>query len=341
MDLTPIKVRGKRHGTQAEKWNYGKRRKIKRPGSPTSSVGTSGGSGTGSRSKTTVSLRKRKFHDPALSRLEELPNEILQQIFVLAGNVDLALASPNLATQLSSAHVHHQLTSQVLPPILGCSDASSKVRPVDLSTARRLLNSKFFTWPFFQDWVQGYTRNEATANQSEQPPVQSLWQDLEPCAELLPPKKLLVGPWPSDKVAFLGTLSQSEGQDLAGSDSVSGEIARDGLAQAITEGCESAVRMLLRMGLTPDTALLRHAVIDSGCDQGVVTILLDATTSHQSEHGGKQQELATGGSGGIDFLDPALWAWADQQQGEKGSWIKRQLSERASPTAHAIQPRSK
>ena len=50
---------------------------------------------------------------PKLSRLESLPTELLEQIFLQSLNIDLPLASPHLTTMLSSIHMKTTLVLKV------------------------------------------------------------------------------------------------------------------------------------------------------------------------------------------------------------------------------------
>ena len=323
--MTPIRVRGKRHATRAEKWNSGKQRQPVHGKSITSSEPDSSAQSTSSEAKS-QSRRRRRRVSHELSRLEELPTEVLQTIFENSANVNLPLASPRLSSQLASQHLYHQLTSSILQPVLG----GKRSTPSELAAAMRLMNSMFFTWTFFKDWL--YDRFEAlgllhewqdaveSGSATMQPERQGewTWYKLRPHSGLLPPKKLILGPFTYDKVRFLRFLTSSYREDPDQIDPLYRELAIDGLRQAVSEGAGEALPAFWTLGVEPDTELLRHAVIDSGCEKNVVQRLVTRVVHLASE------------PIDVDFLDPALWSWADKAGGDgKGSWLMEVLKDAA------------
>ncbi|TKA27566.1 hypothetical protein B0A50_04397 [Salinomyces thailandicus] len=320
--LTPIRIRGKRTGTKAEKGLIGKRRKVLK----TSSSSTYP---HGAEPPVDLSSRKRKRRERQLSRIEELPTEILQDIFYLAGNLNLALVSPSLQSQLSSTHVYLAHTSRTLRPVLGPLQEEDRANVSELSAASRLMSCRFFTWSFFKQWLaQSHHKMEdqhATSSSNAAEEYTALWRSLEPRHGLLPPLKVLHGPWTSDKVEFLGVMASS-GEDLAAINPVHGETAYEGLGQAISEQSELAVRHMLRLQLNPDTELLRQAVIKDGCNREIVEALVGRAMRQMQSSAGPPQRTCD-----IDFLDPVLWAWAERARGsgdERGDWLSALLKEK-------------
>lgn len=328
--MTPIKIRGKRGAAQAEKWGAGKRRKLGRDVSMALSDCRSSAASSVFRALNTPAPRKRKQVERQLSKIEQLPTEILQDIFYFSANVNLALASPSLQTQLSSQHVYLQHTSRVLQPVLD-DDRSCFYRDDDVANvchalgwssnderraATRLLSCKFVTWDFFRRWLE--EKWEATGKPWPVPRGSSeeyaeLWVALGPSVVLLPPRKVLTGPWTHDQICFLRMFARGlRCEDLASIDSVSGEVAYEGLVQAVTEGSKEAVETLLSLGqaMSPDTELMRKAVIDSGCNEDIVRALVEAAGRRDPSR--------------LDLLDPALWSWAEKARAsgnEKGKWL--------------------
>ncbi|KAK4550768.1 hypothetical protein LTR36_000347 [Oleoguttula mirabilis] len=338
-DMTPIRVRGKRGAARAEKWHAGKKRKASRDSSP---VQMSDAVSVSSNVPSAASSRKRKRRQRSLSTLEELPTEILQDIFYYAANLNLALASPGLQAQLSSKHVYLKHTSRIMQPVIG-HPGDSKASDADLSAATRLLNCKFMTWSFFKLWLNEHWELRKRSDDREDNIVSmycSLWSPLEPSHGLVPPRKILHGPWTQDKIDFLEVLAFGIG-DLPALSPVSGEVAHEGLAQAVAESSVAAVRSLLTMGLRPDTEVLRQAVINHGCKEAIVRVLVEKSGVRHSEHEQSHQvdmsevqgsDPRPGSAPSIDFLDPALWSWADRARigGDgKGQWLMDLLKAKA------------
>ncbi|KAK3690601.1 hypothetical protein LTR37_019097 [Vermiconidia calcicola] len=327
MEMTPIRVRGKRKGTRAEKWNYGKQRKVSRSSSHTPTEQSSGSHAI-SPSTRSSSRRRRKRHDRELSRLEQLPTEVLQTIFELSANVDLPLASPQLALQLGSRHLYHQLTTKVLHSVLRSSVLrSSDVTSSDLSAAMRLMNSKFFTWSFFQSWLleefrrfelQGVWEEKVSNAIGENRHTNCAWRMLQPHDDLLPPRKLLRSPFTADKVEFLAFLLSSRLEPYR-LDPFYTELAKEGLHQAVSQGAGNHLSLFWDLGIQPDTELLRQAVIDTGCDKSTVRKLVTRAAGLPEQND-------------VDFLDPALWSWAEKARtagDERGPWLMELLRDSA------------
>ena len=318
--MTPIKVRGKRNAAKAQKLNTGKQRKEIRTGSTTpSEAGHSARSDTPD-GKSALRRRQPKRQHRELSRLEELPTEVLQSIFEWSANIDLPLTSPRLASQLASPHLFTQLTSQIVEPVLG----GTRTKGGELAAAMRLTNSKFFTWSFFRSWLhaeferlnllqewQDVTGSDGAIIDPERE-AEWTWYKLRPHISLVPPTKLLRGPFTRDKVRFLRFISSSFQDEPEQLDPMYVERAKEGLQQAVSEGVGDALPAFWNLGMQPDTELLRSAVIDSGCKQEVVSRLVARVVHLASE------------PIDVDFLDPALWSWADKARSkgnENGTWL--------------------
>lgn len=316
--MTAIRIRGKRTATTDEKWHNGKTRTLN-PSRTPSERGSSVASSSSSSKR-----RRRKPLDPLLSRLEQLPTEILQTIFEFSCNPELPLASPRFASQLNSPHLYRELTSRTLQPVLGTLTASN----TELVNAERLLNSRFFTWPFFEEWLNSeFTTRDMHAEWkwfNELPgPVETLdevlkskppwtWGRLYPDKRLLPPKKLLRGPFTDDKVRLLSALSSTFDHRQHQRGPTYLELAREGLKQAVTEGATDAVGCFWQLGLRVDTELLRLAVIHAGCKKEIVHQLVTS------------REITRSDLADVDFLDPALWSWAEKARArgdERGPWL--------------------
>ena len=320
-DMTLILIRGKRTATKEEKWHAGKRRKTVRQASPPVPEPSSSGRTTYSQVRAPAK-KSRKRVDPSLSRLEQLPTEIIQSIFEYSANVDLPLASPRLASQLASRVLQHQLTSNILQAVIGDPHGTH-----DLSEAMRLMNCKFFTWPFFKAWLHNHFDRLALQDEwdssggGDEGDTRSretwIWIKLRPPLALPPPSKLLRRPFTSDRVQHLNTMVERYHYEPERLDAVYPELVQDGLQQAVEDGAGNALYALFVLGAQVDTELLRSAVIDSGCQKCLVQKLI-TRAKHPRHHAPVI----------VDFLDPILWAWADKARAtgdEKGSWLIEQL----------------
>ena len=321
---TPIRTRGKRGAPKEVKWHSGKRRKVLQAGSATPSERASSTRSTPS-AEGSLSHRHRRKQSPELSKLEQLPTEVLQTIFEFSVNLDLPLVSPRLASQLASKHLYHSLTSIVLDRDFEHGGwANENIQP-----AMRLMNSRFFSWSFFRSWLHEECERRNLQSEwekaygpdgDERRPREKeewIWYKLHPSACLPPPVKLLRGPFTQDKTQFLNFLLCSLREDTQGLYPFYIERAREGLQQAVSAGCADALHCFWGLDLWPDTDLLRAAVMDSGCDKNVVCSLVNREMYHRKS-----------GSTDTNLLDPALWSWAEKAQANgnnKGRWLKELL----------------
>lgn len=306
---TPIRIRGKRKAKAAEKWRVARGRTVwlSKADTPISSVDHSSVSPTLRPALPVFSSSQRPTRRKLrLSKLEELPTEILQTIFAFSENLNLPLASISLQQQLQSRHIYISFTSRILAPLM----SNSPPKAFELAAARRVLNSKYMTWSLWKAWLDEHSLSLSLRAD----PASALYYQ-EVAGKLLhhlpiPPRKLLRGPWTDEKVKFLSTLVFK--CDRIAESSIDIELAREGLEHAVAEGSLEAVQALLFLGLRPDTELLRQAVLDYGCNREVVETLI--TTSESD----------------IDLLDETIWSWADKARrmgNIDGDWLKNQLSD--------------
>nr|POE79335.1 hypothetical protein CFP56_07400 [Quercus suber] len=326
VSLTPVKVRGKRRGTTAEKWNQGdgRRSKFRKDALSLSTL-----SNASPRFQSQTTTRKRKRSGNELGKIERLPTEIIQSIFEHSGNLSLPSASPALSSQLSDHHVYEVLTNRIMTPVLGACSTSTDQRDMssaDVAAASRLFSCKFMTWPFFRDWLQLVSKRLLheeipVCKTSSLDCLKTTWNKLGPPPALLPPRKLLHGPWSDERVSFLIVLALDRPSLFANSP-ILGETACEGLVEAVAESHAYAVETLLRLGVMPTTELLRQAVMNTGCDREIVLQIIKA--SHEASK--------------VDFLDPTLWSWANRAQvngNDNGAWLMALLKQNASgPRIH-------
>lgn len=335
--LTAVKVRGKRNRKPEEKWHHGKKRKTVKQDSSTSlkQDANSQSSIVGS----TRPARKRKRHDPELSQLEQLPTEILQLIFTYSANVELPLASPRLASQLANAHLFREISDRVFDPIIKTKISKESEH---LAAVTRLMNSRFFTWTYFQDWLEHRIKIDAALLKHvsvrkddtiyEMFPVcryQDAWEYFAQNVEggLLPPLKVFKTPFTKENLDFLRVcwLAHCLLDDFDPGPLYMAKV-KVALRNAIAERNLSMVVLCVqgfKKALTLDISYIRTAVVEGGCVADIIETLAAKMLSYGTpdDH--------------VDWLDPDLWAWATKasQEGDKrGRWLMqllRQFSELA------------
>ncbi|KAL9111713.1 MAG: hypothetical protein Q9187_007892, partial [Circinaria calcarea] len=155
-DLTPVRVRGKnKRKTPREKKLLGITTKLPR-GRPLKNT-------TSSSIPTLVHTQIRNTKTKArvvatskssrLSRLELLPLELLQDIFILCGNLNLPSASPRLSAALSSSHTKTRLVIEAF--------ASQSSTLPDRKLQSALLRQRWLTYPFFKHCQKLYLTQTA------------------------------------------------------------------------------------------------------------------------------------------------------------------------------------
>ncbi|KAF2753470.1 hypothetical protein EJ05DRAFT_480476 [Pseudovirgaria hyperparasitica] len=353
MKNTPVKIRGKRGNRKRAQ------EQSQTPPLPSNS------------SKSTSRELKRRFvsagpnQTPAKRRrvakatadtrspLERLPNELLQEIFLLSGNIELPGCSLSLARSLSG-----NKTIQ-LSFVLGRHPNTSKpLDATDAAVITRILKCRFVTWPFLQSWIHAaYTLDKQQHHHHNHPtkpkrshitPRKLIAQpDQQPASPSSPPtwfnfhpplnrddedyhvcipRKLLRGPWTSDDTSSLTLLTH------AGAVIADLELARRGLRKAIATANLRVIYSLVyvrspqsqsrqeqqqqqqRWGsyVRVTTEILRFAVVECGCDPSVVWVLLHTGSFDDDEH-------QTTTTSTINFMDPPMWAWADDAEA-RGDW---------------------
>ncbi|KAK4952932.1 hypothetical protein LTR10_008635 [Elasticomyces elasticus] len=299
--MTPIKIRGKRGALPAEKWHAGKKRSVNRNASPAVPNTISNAISRDFIHAAATSSQKRRKRDPTLSALEQLPVEIIQDIYHYSTNLDLPLASATLQAQLSSPHMYSRLTTHVLQDVLGY-EPEQTASDTDLAVSARLFGCRFMTWAFFSGWLDDRLPVDAVRLPAD---YRDAWNGLKPARNLLPPQRLLHGPWTAATTALLSVLSPADSThslDLPLVNPLLGEVASEGALQAIAEGSYEALELLLSMGVRPTTEMFRQVVIDNGCDRKVLDTLHAAVTRR------------SGTRLGVDPLDPTIWQWAERAQ---------------------------
>ena len=151
-DLTPVRVRGKnKRKTPREKKLLGittklpRGRPLKHKTSP--SVPAPPLSQT-KHTKPKPPQAMATFKMSSLSRLELLPTELLQEVFILCCNLNLPRTSPHLSVALSSNHTKTRLVIRAF--------ASQSSIPPDRKLQSALLRQQWLTHPFFKNCQKLY-----------------------------------------------------------------------------------------------------------------------------------------------------------------------------------------
>ncbi|KAL9102864.1 MAG: hypothetical protein Q9163_002045 [Psora crenata] len=320
MDLTPVRIRGKRYTPILQ--NSRSKLIRKRFASTTSTTTTQPHASPFKKSRPEAS-QSQPPQTPELSHLERLPTELLEQIFWHCPNINLPAASLTLGQKLSSQSLKLQFFR------LACEKRSAFAKMAQAYGARTvpevqnaLLRLSWVTYPLIRHVI-------------DESPVPAFYPALVPILHLeMPvyiPPKLLHGPWTDEKLAFLEYMVRSGGT-IDRINSVDGEIAEAGFWDALRARNVSALQLLSGQymfmkrngihghlaklnfssdwGVLPCTRHLRTAVLEEGCDRDVVGYLLDADPSE------------------IDRHDPAVWEWLHDRKAEgdeRGNWLEERL----------------
>lgn len=330
MDLTPVRIRGKKQNRALVS------AAIEQASRPQKRHQTSHSS-----SKSTKLAQSRIFS--AMPTLQGLPQELLEMIFLYSMNMALPRASHDLGRSLSSKTVIMEFcmrsffnTVDHKASILHRQKVGSSRWPSDPIVQSDLMSCRFFTWPFFLTYVERARgalvkqRGRLWADASVTIPDALYFDGLWPlkftkiryiglATGFKIPEKLLHAPWTKDKTSLLYVLVSMNGEiDWEGS--MAGETAKLGIMTAITEGNERAVAalsVLLGVVRVISTEMLRHAVVECGCNLNILRHLL---FNAQILYNESSKEL-------LDLHDPVLWQWADTEGVEdgKGKTLKEML----------------
>ncbi|PVH94078.1 hypothetical protein DM02DRAFT_603082 [Periconia macrospinosa] len=330
MDLTPVRIRGKKRkpGKSA----------FPNPSSahtvPDLQQSQAKRQRTSKAAKYIKRARSRKGTASAMPTLQGLPVELLEMIFLHSMNISLPRASPALGRKLSSPTVSMEF---VMRSFFHTVDHRTHYRDrkvtSDPAIQSDLLACKFFTWKFFLTYVEKAhstlikQRGKIWEDAGVEVPGPTYFTNLWPfkftkvtylsfAEGFKIPQKLLHGPWNKDKASLLYVLV-SLGGEIDWEGSVAGELAKEGIKDAIRDVNEHAVAalsVLLGVRQAIDTAMLRFAVRDCGCTINIIRhLLFNAQILHSSDS-----------DGALNFYDPSLWQWAESHEG-KGVLLKDML----------------
>ncbi|KAI4715932.1 hypothetical protein E4T48_07883 [Aureobasidium sp. EXF-10727] len=347
MDLTPIRIRGRRKRGRPSENKDASLKNRDRPWKTArfNQVSSQPLKKFHAVNNTSYSNSKNKTkRDPTLSKLEQLPTELVQVIFQSCKNISLPLSSYVFARDLSYRHTYLRFAIDTLS-----RGNSSEGEAADAASVSRMLQCKWMTWDLFKDAVQEIHRRRSPSSrrsspsdsdtdgssndeeEEQQPPIpvpnfshpqnqpRLPYLTLSPSIQL--PQSLLHEPWTTPKLDFLKYLIWS-GCSIDWASSSRGETATAGLATAISSHSYTAVALLCcpAINVVPDTTTLKIAVMDHNCNPSVVFYLIAAAL---------RAHIVSRASGDaapdVNFRDPSLWHWVERVEkagNKKGRWLK-------------------
>ncbi|KAG9583485.1 hypothetical protein KCU77_g10842, partial [Aureobasidium melanogenum] len=336
MDLTPIRIRGRRKRDRLSETRDVSLKNRDRPWKTAR---------FNQASSQPLKNKKKTKRDPTLSKFEQLPTELVQVIFQCCNNISLPLSSYVFARDLSYRNTYLRFAIDTLS-----RDSASEDRTADAAAVSRMLQCKWMTWDLFKDAIQEIHRRKSPPSRSSSPSdsdtddsdadeASSQNQDTIPVPNFshphnqprLPyltlsslvqlPQSLLHEPWTTPKLEFLKYLVWS-GCSIDWTSSSRGETATAGLTTAISTDSYTAVALLCSppINVVPDTTTLKIAVMDHNCNSSVVFHLVAAALrAHITSR-------ASGESApDVNFRDPGLWHWVERVEktgNKKGRWLK-------------------
>lgn len=251
-------------------------------------------------------------------------------IFSYCYSIDFARSSPYVSRELSTTHVY-----------LDCALRSLCVHEpgdADHGQATQVLATRWMTFAMLQQVCdalhaksldRGESAVDGPAPDLDHPEVSCHVYEkllLSPATQL--PIKLLAGPWDDEKSRFLYFLC-SRGVGIDWETSTHGEVATDGLTQALTERNRKVVACLVspHASVPPSQAMLRAAVVQYGCDRTIVFHLLESALRIIKEQRGASSNSPIVPESVIDFHDTVLWRWATAKKNENsdGAWLTSAL----------------
>jgi hypothetical protein len=266
-----------------------------------------------------------------LSSFEQLPVELLQQIFTEADySLALLQTSPYVATRLSSEYIYNSACDYYLTEVHGEYGKQSAAQTY-------IFASKWMTWDFFKSWclrrfgprgcLCDRKPDEGCFDAQWPPDFKDATTMVFSRSHLLRlafvkgrlPRKLLQGPWSQDKIEFLRFLLWITSMNVDWHDLGMAQAAIEGRRQAMLERKLEAVELFnnnRRLGKPSSLETVYFAVKEAGCDRSIVYDTLVAanmwncnTDTHYSE---------------------ALHKWCDEQiaaGNRKGLWLRKKLEE--------------
>ncbi|KAF2469968.1 uncharacterized protein BDR25DRAFT_35833 [Lindgomyces ingoldianus] len=267
----------------------------------------------------------------SLSPVEQLPLELLQDIFLQSGpNLALPAASHHIAAKLSNDYCYHATCTEYLTQNLDSRVEQSRAQT-------RIFSYKWMTWEYFQAFVNktyascgclcGKTQDEGCFDPIWPPDFQDATNMVFSRSHLPAlsfikcrlPVKLLHGPWERSKIHFLRFLLWTTSMTVDWGNHDARKLALEGKKQAILDRNLEVVELFnhnRRLGKAPGLDMVRFTVIQGGCDRSIVYDTMSTAR--------------TWGLRGDGWRDLKLDQWCKQKIAEgdpKGKWLKLKLEE--------------
>ncbi|KAI9841906.1 MAG: hypothetical protein M1837_000292 [Sclerophora amabilis] len=248
------------------------------------------------------SVGRRRARKP-LSSLERLPVEIIEQILLETMNINLPLASPYLASKLSSRQLYLYFCSKAFSP-----PAEEEDTPGRFCTATAaLLQSSILSrrWMNLDLWKRFSEKQVFLFAEGVQLP-----------------SRLLHPPFTSEKRDLL-EIWIDHGASIDWTHSTAGEVATEGFQAAIVQGRNDMVWSLALLGVPITMEMLRLAVqveegiTDRSFDMVVVLLAISAVLDDV---------------GRLDLFDPALWKWVEEDSRKDKKlvdWMQHYITEQS------------
>ncbi|KAI9675266.1 MAG: hypothetical protein M1817_001168 [Caeruleum heppii] len=243
------------------------------------------------------------------SPILRLPPEILQTIFLLSSSLSFPLTSRELSSALSNKHVYTSFCLEAFPTSLKLESDVPDKGEADFQSA--ILRQPWLTLDVWRSIDDAWLRREEENARTQ--PTPHIRDSIVVHRDTQIPLRLLREPFTKDNLTLLDSIIGSGAKVDREQNPTTAEVAQVSALAAVRANDAPTFMALCvpATGVTPDITFLQAAVIEGGCNEAIVESLLDYTSE--------------------DYLDPAIWAWAYDDQsvgGKKGEWLIALLKER-------------
>lgn len=269
-DVTPIRVRGKKRPRGAtrsdEDMNTGHKKAKSDSTLREDSISTRHSrraettSALMTRLRTVTQQHARKHQPTQLSLLELLPAELLEEVLLKSVNVNLARASPFIASKLSHRATYTAFCTAIFgyfwttkfPYHLDRTDEQHREEQLHIRGLEEALQTRWMTWSFFNDFRQAFYKRFQTGIYGDLPKcIIANAHELNnehPIISFRVPPKLLREPLAGDRLTFLAALVAGNAK-VDWINTTLGETAEAMWRAAIKEGRFPVVSLMMRLGV--------------------------------------------------------------------------------------------
>ncbi|KAF2136555.1 uncharacterized protein K452DRAFT_292280 [Aplosporella prunicola CBS 121167] len=291
-----------------------------------------------------------------MSRLEQLPVEILEMVFWESGNVDLPAASPVLAAKLGSEQVRMAFCLRAL---YARYEEEGEAGAAAAALQSKLLARRFFTWDWFtkyaerartsrahRAWVDAFMEEETKKGRPEFVDPGALREEYgegvrtfheRPLADFV---RLDLFSWEYDVPRYMRLHKDTKipekllsGPWDAGKalllrvlvwQALGVDTEHSSAAETVRHGVFAALRGQQMRALDE---LLWLAQYETGDEPSTAMLRCAVVEAGCPE---AQVETLLGWAelkGQVNCYDAAVWAWAEREGGERAEWLKKRLQE--------------